>query len=167
MTDLEKKAEEWRKNYTPMGITCIERDGVVIETQSKATKIIKEPNPFRIKDGWFELYLRDLDNAYIAGATEETKLLSEHILKLQKTNGSLTDRVNELFNTLSTECQERQELVNEYEKENKEAREIIKLFLEERCNKSEWKDVEKRAEQFLNENSTYERIQKAKYNYID
>ena len=28
-------------------------------------------------------------------ATQETKLLSEHILELQKTNGSLTDRVNE------------------------------------------------------------------------
>ena len=33
-------------------------------------------------------------------ATEETKLLSEHILELQKTNGSLTDKVNEL----SDEC---------------------------------------------------------------
>ena len=68
--ELKQKAEEWRKNYIPMGITCIERDGVVIETQCKATKIIEEPNPFRIKDGWYELYLRDLDNAYIAGATE-------------------------------------------------------------------------------------------------
>ena len=37
-----------------------------------------------------------IKSAYIAGATEETKLLSEHILELQKTNGSLTDRLNEL-----------------------------------------------------------------------
>jgi len=68
--ELKKEAEEWRKDYKPMGITCIERDGVVIETQSKATRRIENPNPFRIKDGWYELYLRDLDNAYIAGATE-------------------------------------------------------------------------------------------------
>lgn len=53
-------------------------------------------------------------------------LLCKHILELQADKGRMTD-------------------------ENKEAREIIKIFLEERCNKSEWKDVEKRAEQFLGE----------------
>ena len=42
-----------------------------------------------------EPYKEKIEQAYIAGATEETKLLSEHILELQKTNGSLTDRVNE------------------------------------------------------------------------
>ena len=89
-------------------------------------------------------------------ATEETKLLSEHILELQKTNGSLTDRVNELFNTLSTECQERQELVDEYEKENKEAREIIGNLLQLPYDyvdvlTDEMKEDIKRAEQFLGE----------------
>ena len=48
---------------------------------------------------------------------------------MQETNGSLTDRVNELSNTLSTVCQERQELVDEYEKENKEAKEVIKMLI--------------------------------------
>ena len=35
-------------------------------------------------------------------ATEETKLLSEHILELQKTNGSLTDRVDEAREIIKT-----------------------------------------------------------------
>ena len=35
-------------------------------------------------------------DGYIDGATKETELLSKHILELQKTNGALTDRVNEL-----------------------------------------------------------------------
>ena len=82
--ELKQKAEEWRKNYTPMGITCIERDGVVIETQSKATRCIENPNPFRIKDGWCELYFRDLDNAYIAGATETIKELQAQVEQLTK-----------------------------------------------------------------------------------
>lgn len=69
---LEEKAEEWRKNYKPMGVTCIERDWVVVETQAKPTKIIENPNPFRIKDGWYDLYLTDLENAYIAGAKENS-----------------------------------------------------------------------------------------------
>ncbi len=48
------------------------------------------------------------------------------------------------------------------------AKEIIKLLLWDLRNRSyePVKDVE-RAEQFLKENSTYECIQKAKYNYID
>lgn len=33
--------------------------------------------------------------AYIKGAEENTALLSQHILELQKTNGALTDRVSE------------------------------------------------------------------------
>lgn len=33
---------------------------------------------------------------YIAGATENTELLSKRILELQQTNGALTDKVNEL-----------------------------------------------------------------------
>lgn len=49
-----------------------------------------------------------------------------------------------------------------------EAKEIIKLLLGDLRNRSyePVKDLE-RAEQFLKENTTYERIQKAKYNYID
>ena len=35
-------------------------------------------------------------NGYIAGAEENTKLLSKRILELQQTNGALTDRVNAL-----------------------------------------------------------------------
>lgn len=42
-------------------------------------------------------------------AEQETKLLSEHIRELQKTNGSLTDRVNEL----ETRCNELFFQVNE------------------------------------------------------
>ena len=68
--ELKQKAEEWRKNYKPLGITRIERACIEVETQAKPTKIIENPNPFRITDGWYELYLKDLENAYIAGATE-------------------------------------------------------------------------------------------------
>ena len=67
---LEEKAKEWQKNYKPMGVTCVERYDVTVETQSKPTRIIKNPNPFRIKDGWYDLYLKDLENAYLAGAKE-------------------------------------------------------------------------------------------------
>lgn len=66
---------------------------------------------------------------YLAGAEPREKqiqALGERCLQLQKDKGNLTDRVNE-------------------------AREIIKLFLEERCNKSEWRDVEERAKQYLGE----------------
>ena len=35
-------------------------------------------------------------DAYIAGATKETALLSQHILDLQKDKGNLTDKVREL-----------------------------------------------------------------------
>ena len=95
-------------------------------------------------------------DGYIDGATEETKLLSEQIRKLQKTNSSLTDRVNELSNTLSTVCQERQELVDEYEKENREAREILKQVIQgyrngvnaSYLNPQYWELID-RAEQFL------------------
>ena len=36
------------------------------------------------------------ENAYIAGATENTELLAKHILELQKDKGNLTDKVTEL-----------------------------------------------------------------------
>ena len=58
-------------------------------------------------------------------AEQETKLLSEHILELQKTNGSLTDRVNE-------------------------AREIIKEYLKFTAyTQVSYDPLRKRAEQFL------------------
>ena len=52
-------------------------------------------------------------------AQSETELVSKHLIEMQKTNGALTDRVNELTDTLSTVCQERQDVVDEYETENK------------------------------------------------
>lgn len=63
-----------------------------------------------------------IKQAYIAGATEETKLLSEHILELQNDKGRLTD-------------------------ENKEAREIIKGLIQYGVHIST--DDYVRAEQFL------------------
>lgn len=74
---IEQKAEEWRKNYKPLGITRIERACVEVETQAKPTKIIENPNPFRITDGWYDLYLKDLENAYIAGAEPREKRIAD------------------------------------------------------------------------------------------
>ena len=46
-------------------------------------------------------------------------------------------------------------------------RELIELATWQGSNCPSFKSVQNKAEQFLNENSTYERIQKAKYNYTD
>ena len=45
----------------------------------------------------------DLFNSLIKFTTKETELLSKHIVELQKTNGSLTDRVNGLEHELKAE----------------------------------------------------------------
>jgi len=77
--------------------------------------------------------------AYIAGATEVTKelqeqneILAKHILELQKTNGALTDRVNELekegnrrCTIISGQARKIKELTDEY----RQAKEIIRTFL--------------------------------------
>ena len=62
MTELEKRAEEYSIREIPF-IECI--------SQLDLERLVKQ--------------------AYIAGATEETKLLSEHILELQKDKGRLID----------------------------------------------------------------------------
>lgn len=64
-----------------------------------------------------------------------------------------------------------QEHITELEKENAKAKELLKEFVHHYKAKTIYignmKDLLEQAEQFLNENSTYERIQKAKYNYAD
>lgn len=42
-------------------------------------------------DGAYSFNIDDIKQAYIAGATEETRLFSEHIFELQKDKGRLTD----------------------------------------------------------------------------
>ena len=58
-----------------------------------------EQKATKYTDGKFErdtLWWADAYEAYIAGATENTELLSKHILELQKDKGVLTDKVAEL-----------------------------------------------------------------------
>lgn len=64
-----------------------------------------EENAYKYADKQAELYrglkepsggYANIVDAYIAGATQETALLSQHILDLQKDKGNLTDRVREL-----------------------------------------------------------------------
>ena len=68
---------------------------------------------------------KDLVEAYIAGATEETKLLSEHIRELQNDKGKLIDENKELkdenkkiyqrMTELKEKCNSLQELVTYYQ----------------------------------------------------
>lgn len=86
-----------------------------------------------------ELALNVFADGYATGATEETKLLSEHIIELQKQKGKLID-------------------------ENKEAREIIKMMfpifkihflnqpIENYKSNNDYIETLRRAEQFLKEN---------------
>ena len=64
-----------------------------------------EENAYKYADKQAELYrglkepsggYANIVDAYIAGATKETALLSQHILDLQKDKGNLTDKVREL-----------------------------------------------------------------------
>ena len=67
MTELEKRAEEYSIREIPF-IECI--------SQLDLERLVKQ--------------------AYIAGATEETKLLSEHIRELQNDKGKLIDENKEM-----------------------------------------------------------------------
>jgi hypothetical protein len=64
-----------------------------------------EENAYKYADKQAELYrglkepcggYANIVDAYIAGAKQETALLSQHIIDLQKDKGNLTDRVREL-----------------------------------------------------------------------
>lgn len=128
---LEQKAEEWRKKYKPMGITRIERAGVEVETQAKPTKIIENPNPFRITDGWYELYLKDLENAYIAGYNEAKKGFKEEIEYAEK-------------HCLFSDCTQNENL--------KKAKEIIEeLMMTDQFDEKGINELYDKTEQFLKE----------------
>jgi hypothetical protein len=73
MTDLEKRAKEYANNWL--------EEVHELEWQHKT-----DPKPEYIR----------IQQAYKDGATQETALLSQHILDLQKDKGNLTDRVREL-----------------------------------------------------------------------
>ena len=49
-------------------------------------------------------HTENMVKACVEFAQQETKLLSKHILELQTTNGALTDRVNELEEYLTIDC---------------------------------------------------------------
>ena len=93
--------------------------------------------------------------AYIAGATEETKLLSEHIVELQADKGRLTDINANLEQNLKWVVKQKESVEQQRDllrKEDKEAREIIKDLLsvgETTPYQTVWKEVAERAEQFL------------------
>ena len=72
MTDLEKRADEYAEVSTNTYKDCL------VDIDDK--DILKEA----------------ISEAYEDGATQETALLSQHILDLQKDKGNLTDRVREL-----------------------------------------------------------------------
>ena len=71
---------------------------------------------------------------------EQNKILAKHILELQADKGRLTDELSEAKKIIHKVCYE----FGVYDK-----------------------DLMEKAKQFLKENSTYERIQRAKYNYTN
>ena len=73
MTDLEKRADEYADKWLEV------LHQLVLEHKT-------DPKPEYIR----------IQEAYKDGATQETALLSQHILDLQKDKGNLTDRVREL-----------------------------------------------------------------------
>ena len=73
MTDLDKQAKEYANNWLK-------------EIHELELKHKTDPKPE---------YIRILQ-AYKDGATQETALLSQHIIDLQKDKGNLTDKVREL-----------------------------------------------------------------------
>lgn len=89
-------------------------------------------------------------------------VLNELYEKLEKENAELKNRNQELLKS----CEGATMMYKDLQKAN----EIIKKYLYIGVGgkiTQNYLDVTKEAEQFLNENSTYERIQKAKYNYTD
>ena len=93
MRDLEKKAKDCIENHTH--------------------KLVDKPTKQ-------DIYLREESifiSGYKLGAEENTALLSQHILELQETNGSLTDRINRLEHELKAEQKMRQYWHEEYVKE--------------------------------------------------
>ena len=94
MTDLEKRAEEY---VSTMGYNTYESDG---------------HDDYSVQDALVEF------------VQSETALLSKHILELQKTNGALTDRINELENQNSGVWLGFNEQTNQLT----EAKKIIKKF---------------------------------------
>ena len=94
-----------------------------------------EKHAFRVPYDGSNKFYDDVDfkaskDGYIAGATEETKLLSEHIRELQNDKGKLID-------------------------ENRKAKDLIIGFMDYDIilltRKFEYMDLMKRAEQFLGE----------------
>ena len=133
----------------------------------------------------------------INGKTYEAGELIAYVNRLEKENAELKaelkaiDEAGELARKQITESFRNKKPYWELEKENAElkeqnrkllescegAKEILAKLLEEEKNNMYWEmngsdkssyyEVRKQAKQFLKENSTYERIQKAKYNYTD
>jgi Mg2+ and Co2+ transporter CorA len=100
------------------------------------------------KHKWNDIFLEDCAD-YDKKIAEEYTTLQERIEQLEKRNAELKEQ-------------------------NSKAKEIIKklkaLYFSPIVTKDDVKrqdEILEEAEQFINENSTYERIQKAKYNYAD
>lgn len=94
-----------------------------------------------------------IKQSYLDSTKSETALLSKHVLDLQKTNGALTDRVNELENRkngiykFKTTCL--QKSVDDMEKNLTKAKEIISECLPA-LKRGSWWELHDKAEQFLN-----------------
>ena len=78
MTDLEKRAKTYANNWLK-------------EVHKLELKHKTDPKPEYIR----------IQQAYKDGATQETALLSQHILELQKDKGNLTDKVADLEDKLA------------------------------------------------------------------
>ena len=100
MTDLEKRAKEYANNWL--------EEVHKLEWEHKT-----DPKPEYIR----------IQQAYKDGATQETALLSQHILDLQKDKGNLTDRVRELEQQI--EKMKWHKLVGSLEKKQNEIVEFI------------------------------------------
>ena len=101
MTDLEKRAKEYANNWL--------EEVHELEWQHKT-----DPKPEYVR----------IQQAYKDGATQETALLSQHILDLQKDKGNLTDRVRELEQQIEQLTFLHNEDVNTIKLLNKQIKEI-------------------------------------------
>jgi septal ring factor EnvC (AmiA/AmiB activator) len=134
-------------------------------------------------------------DAYIEGAEPREKRIAELEQKLEQTEKDLADyqfnypTIKELEkenaelkeqqfslrnerNTFLAQNEQYEKDLIDFNDQLTKAKEIIREFVEwanwqgnSKC--PSFKSIQDKAEQFLNENSTYERIQKAKYNYTD
>ena len=121
------------------------------ELEQRAERFTLSQPPASVIENHSYFLPSDIKNTYIAAVKQETKLLSQHILELQKDKGKLTDNVNELQNRLDNQ----QISIKSYQQDLQTADKIIEQFLslKNAANKQNEAlkilDVRKEAKEFL------------------